>query len=208
MDSNSPTASVTKERKSFNVPMALTWTRVALIPFVVGVFYIPFLSQHAQNVIACVIFCVAAITDALDGYIARKYDLTTPMGAFLDSVADKLLVCAAIIALLALDRVGMLVALIIVGREIAVTGLREWMAKIGASSHTKVNWYGKVKAIAQMVSIPLLLWYDPLGPINIGEIGSWLIWIAVILTLYSLVIYTKAAIPFLYPDEKLKNQDR
>ena len=89
-----------------------------------------------------------------------------------------------------------------------MTGLREWMAKIGASSHTKVNWYGKVKAIAQMVSIPLLLWYDPLGPINIGEIGSWLIWIAVILTLYSLVIYTKAAIPFLYPDEKLKNQDR
>ena len=134
MDSNSPTASAPKERKRFNVPMALTWTRVALIPFVVGVFYIPFLSQHAQNVIACVIFCVAAITDALDGYIARKYDLTTPMGAFLDSVADKLLVCAAIIALLALDRVGMLVALIIVGREIAVTGLREWMGENGASS--------------------------------------------------------------------------
>ena len=99
MDSNSPTASAPKERKRFNVPMALTWTRVALIPFVVGVFYIPFLSQHAQNVIACVIFCVAAITDALDCYIARKYDLTSPMGAFLDSVADKLLVCAAIIAL-------------------------------------------------------------------------------------------------------------
>ncbi|MCI5850668.1 MAG: CDP-diacylglycerol--glycerol-3-phosphate 3-phosphatidyltransferase [Sutterellaceae bacterium] len=197
-----------KERARLNVPMALTWTRVALIPFVVGVFYLTFLSQHAQNVIACVIFAVAAITDALDGFIARRFNLTTPMGAFLDSVADKLLVCAAIIALLALGRIGMLVALIIVGREIAVTGLREWMAKIGASSHTKVNWYGKVKAIAQMVAIPMLLWYDPIGAFNVGEIGSWLIWIAVILTLYSFCVYVKQAIPFLYPDEELKNQDR
>ena len=190
------------------MPMALTWTRVALIPFVIGGFYLGCLSPHAQNVIACVIFCIAAVTDALDGFIARHFNLTTPMGAFLDSVADKLLVCAAVIALLALRRIDMLVALIIVGREIAVTGLREWMAKVGASSHVKVNWYGKVKAIAQMVAIPMLLWHDPLWGLNISLIGTWLIWIAVILTLYSMCVYTKAAIPFLYPDEKLKNQDR
>ena len=188
--------------------MALTWARVALIPFVVGVFYLDFLSPHVQNIIACVVFAVAAITDALDGWTARHFNLTTPMGAFLDSVADKLLVCAAIVALLALDRIGMLVALIIVGREIAVTGLREWMAKIGASGHVKVNWYGKIKAIAQMVAIPMLLWNDPFYGIKIGLIGSWLIWIAALLTLYSMYVYTKAAIPFLYPDEKLKNQDR
>ncbi|MDL2059314.1 CDP-diacylglycerol--glycerol-3-phosphate 3-phosphatidyltransferase [Mesosutterella sp. AGMB02718] len=201
-------SSPARPRSRLNVPMALTWTRVALIPFVIGVFYLGCLSPHAQNVIACVIFCIAAITDALDGFIARHFNLTTPMGAFLDSVADKLLVCAAVIALLALRRIDMLVALIIVGREIAVTGLREWMAKVGASSHVKVNWYGKVKAIAQMVAIPMLLWHDPLWGLNIPLIGTWLIWIAVILTLYSMCVYTKAAIPFLYPDEKLKNQDR
>ena len=188
--------------------MALTWARVALIPFVVGVFYLDFLNPHTQNIIACVVFAVAAITDALDGWTARHFNLTTPLGAFLDSVADKLLVCAAVIALLALGRIGMLIALIIVGREIAVTGLREWMAKIGASGHVKVNWYGKIKAIAQMIAIPMLLWYDPFYGIDIGLIGTWLIWIAALLTLYSMYVYTAAAIPFLYPDEKLKNQDR
>ena len=197
-----------RARSRFNVPMALTWTRVALIPFVVGVFYVGFLPPHVQNVIGCVIFCIAAITDALDGFIARRFNLVTPMGAFLDSVADKLLVCAAIVALLALDRVGMLVALIIVGREIAVTGLREWMAKIGASGHVKVNWYGKIKAIAQMVAIPMLLWNDPIGGLDIALAGTVLIWVAAALTLYSMCVYAKAAIPFLYPDEQLKGQNR
>ena len=205
--SANPNSQAPRARSRFNVPMALTWTRVALIPFVVGVFYVDFLAPHVQNVIGCVIFCIAAITDALDGFIARKFNLTTPMGAFLDSVADKLLVCAAVVALLALGRVGMLVALIIVGREIAVTGLREWMAKIGASGRVKVNWYGKVKAIAQMVAIPMLLWSDPLYGVDIALVGTWLIWIAAALTVYSMCIYTKAAIPFLYPDEQLKNQD-
>ncbi len=195
-------------RRRFNIPMALTWARVALIPFVIGVFYVPFFDMHTKNVLACVIFSAAAITDALDGFIARRFNMATPMGAFLDSVADKLLVCAAIVALLWLDRIGMIVALIIVGREIAVTGLREWMAKIGASGHTKVNWYGKVKAIAQMVAIPLLLWNDPVGWFNAGRYGRWLIWVAAALTLYSMFVYMKAALPFLDSDEKLKNQDR
>ena len=122
--------------KRFNIPMALTWARIAFIPLIVGVFYVPdvILSPHVKNLLACVMFVVAAITDALDGYIARRYNMMTNMGAFLDSVADKLVVCSAIVVLLAFDRVDMLVALIIVGREIAVTALREWMAKIGAAA--------------------------------------------------------------------------
>lgn len=111
--------------------MALTWARIAFIPLIVGVFYVPdaLVSPHMKNVLACIMFIIAAITDALDGYIARNYNMATMMGAFLDSVADKLVVCSAIVVLLAFDRVDMIVALIIVGREIAVTALREWMAK-------------------------------------------------------------------------------
>ena len=127
--------------KRFNIPMALTWARIAFIPLIVGVFFVPdvILSPHVKNLLACVMFVVAAITDALDGYIARRYNMMTNMGAFLDSVADKLVVCSAIVVLLAFDRVDMLVALIIVGREIAVTALREWMAKIGAAASVKVR---------------------------------------------------------------------
>ena len=151
--------------KRFNIPMALTWARIAFIPLIVGVFYVPdvILSPHVKNLLACVMFVVAAITDALDGYIARRYNMMTNMGAFLDSVADKLVVCSAIVVLLAFDRVDMLVALIIVGREIAVTALREWMAKIGAAASVKVNWFGKIKTIAQMTAIPMLLYFDPLA---------------------------------------------
>ena len=117
--------------------MALTWARIAFIPLIVGVFYVPdaLVSPHMKNVLACIMFIIAAITDALDGYIARNYNMATMMGAFLDSVADKLVVCSAIVVLLAFDRVDMIVALIIVGREIAVTALREWMAKIGAAAN-------------------------------------------------------------------------
>ena len=112
-----------------NIPMVLTWTRIALIPLIVGVFMIPtsVLSMHSQNLLGCIFFIVAAVTDALDGFIARRYGMGTTLGAFLDPVADKLMVSAALIVLLAFGRVDMLVALVIIGREITVSALREWM---------------------------------------------------------------------------------
>lgn len=148
-----------------NIPMVLTWTRIALIPLIVGVFMIPtsVLSMHSQNLLGCIFFIVAAVTDALDGFIARRYGMGTTLGAFLDPVADKLMVSAALIVLLAFGRVDMLVALVIIGREITVSALREWMARVGESGKVKVNWFGKIKAIAQMVSIPMLLYFDPIG---------------------------------------------
>lgn len=177
--------------------MALTWARIAFIPLIVGVFYVPdaLVSPHMKNVLACIMFIIAAITDALDGYIARHYNMATMMGAFLDSVADKLVVCSAIVVLLAFDRVDMIVALIIVGREIAVTALREWMAKIGAAATVKVNWFGKIKTIAQMTAIPMLLFFDPFFGIDIYLVGTVLIWVAAVLTVYSMFVYMSAAWP-------------
>ena len=133
-----------------NIPMVLTWTRIALIPLIVGVFMIPtsVLSMHSQNLLGCIFFIVAAVTDALDGFIARRYGMGTTLGAFLDPVADKLMVSAALIVLLAFGRVDMLVALVIIGREITVSALREWMARAGDSGTVKVNRFGTLKAIA------------------------------------------------------------
>ncbi len=154
------------------------------------------LSQENQNVIGCALFIIAAITDALDGYFARRFGMGTKLGAFLDPVADKLMVSAALIVLVAFSRVDMLVALIIIGREITVTALREWMAQVGMSGKVKVNWYGKIKAIAQMVSIPMLLYYEPLFGLDMKLIGTVLIYIAAVLTLYSMYVYMKAAAPY------------
>ena len=182
-----------------NVPMVLTWLRIALIPVVLGVFYIPetWLAPHWVNVIACVTFVVAAVTDALDGFLARRYEgWATRMGAFLDPIADKLVVSAALVALVGLDRLDMAVAMIIIGREITGTGIREWMAKIGESGRVKVNWYGKTKTIAQMTAIPCLLWNDPIFGIDIALIGTGLIWLAAVLTIYSMYVYLSAAVPF------------
>lgn len=182
-----------------NIPMVLTWARIALIPLIVGIFMVPtsILSIHTQNLLGCIFFCVAAITDALDGWIARRFGMSTSLGAFLDPVADKLMVSAALIVLLAFGRVDMLVALVIIGREITVSALREWMARVGESGKVKVNWFGKIKAIAQMVSIPMLLYYDPINGINIYFTGTVLIYIAALLTVYSMFVYLKAAAPFL-----------
>ena len=125
------------------------------------------------------------MTDALDGFLARRYEgWATRMGAFLDPIADKLVVSAALVALVGLDRLDMAVAMIIIGREITVTGIREWMAKIGESGRVKVNWYGKTKTIAQMTAIPCLLWNDPIFGIDIALIGTGLIWLAAVLTIY------------------------
>ena len=135
--------------------------------------------------------------------------MMTNMGAFLDSVADKLVVCSAIVVLLAFDRVDMLVALIIVGREIAVTALREWMAKIGAAASVKVNWFGKIKTIAQMTAIPMLLYFDPIFGLPIAWIGTVLIYIAAILTIYSMCVYMSAAWPHLQQhDQRNKGNAR
>ena len=181
-----------------NIPMVLTWARIALIPLIVGVFMLPtsILSQHMQNLIGCIFFVVAAVTDALDGFIARRFGMGTDLGAFLDPVADKLMVSAALIVLLYYGRVEMLIALIIIGREITVSALREWMARIGESGKVKVNWFGKIKAIAQMVSIPMLLYYDNLAGFNVYFIGTILIYVAAILTVYSMFVYLRAAAPF------------
>ena len=186
------------QKLSFNLPMWLTWARIAFIPLIVGVFMLPisWVSMEWQNIIGCSLFIIAAITDALDGYFARKFGMGTKLGAFLDPVADKLMVSAALIVLVAAGRVDMLIALIIIGREITVTALREWMAQVGMSGKVKVNWYGKIKAIAQMVAIPMLLYFEPLWGIDMRMLGTILIYIAALLTLYSMFVYLKAAAPY------------
>ena len=180
--------------------MALTWARIAMIPLVVGIFYLPdtWIAPHSKNVAACWMFIVAAVTDAFDGYIARKYRMVSRLGEFLDPVADKLMVSAALIVLLALGRVDSFVALVIIGREITVSALREWMARIGKSSSVAVNSMGKIKTIAQMVAIPMLLFHDRLfGVIDLHLIGTLLIYVAAVLTVYSMLIYLRLAWPHL-----------
>jgi CDP-diacylglycerol--glycerol-3-phosphate 3-phosphatidyltransferase len=185
-------------RLAFNVPMALTWARIAMIPVIVGIFYLPeaWLSAHLKNVVACWLFVLAAVTDAFDGYIARRYGMVSRLGTFLDPVADKLMVCAALIVLLTLGRIDEFVALVIIGREIAVSALREWMAQIGKSASVAVNSLGKIKTIAQMVAIPMLLYHDRLfGMIDVHLIGTVLIYLAAALTVYSMFIYLRMAWP-------------
>jgi cardiolipin synthase len=191
--------------RHLSLPMLLTWARIAMIPLVVGVYYLPdgWLSLHDQNVAACVLFSVAAITDGFDGYFARRYGLTSPLGAFLDPVADKLMVCAALVMLLELRRVDAFVALVIIGREIMISALREWMAQIGAARSVAVNSLGKFKTILQMVAIPILLFHDPLfGVIPVAQTGTWLLYIAAALTLHSMLLYLRLAWPHLRGDAR------
>jgi len=188
------------QNNPLNLPMLLTWARIVMIPFLVAVFYFPdaWIAPGTKNVLACALFTVAAVTDAFDGYFARKYGLTSRLGAFLDPVADKLMVCAALIVLLELGRVNALVALVIIGREITVSALREWMAHIGASENVAVNSVGKFKTIVQMVAIPVLLYHDPLfGTLQVHPIGTVLIYLAALLTIYSMLLYLRLAWPHL-----------
>ncbi|SFP36310.1 CDP-diacylglycerol--glycerol-3-phosphate 3-phosphatidyltransferase [Nitrosomonas cryotolerans] len=181
-----------------NLPNLLTWLRILAIPLFVGIFYLPhtWLSQINQNLVATIIFSGAAITDWLDGYLARILNQTSAFGAFLDPVADKLMVAAALIVLVYLDRLDAPIALIIIGREITVSALREWMAQIGKSKSVAVSFLGKIKTTSQMVAIPLLLYHDNIGgSFNSQLIGTWLIYLAAILTLWSMIYYLKAAIP-------------
>jgi CDP-diacylglycerol--glycerol-3-phosphate 3-phosphatidyltransferase len=177
-----------------NIPNLLTWARILLIPFIVGVFYLP-LSEVEQNQLATLAFVVAAITDWFDGWLARKLNQMSAFGAFLDPVADKLMVAAALVMLVQLDRADAVLAFIIIGREIAISALREWMAKIGAAKSIAVSFVGKLKTAAQMTAIPLLLWNAPLGSLDTRIFGTWLLWIAAALTLWSMAYYMKKAWP-------------
>jgi cardiolipin synthase len=179
----------------FTVPTLLTWTRIVAIPLLVGVFYIG-LEKELQNLLATVMFVVFAATDWLDGYLARKLNQASSFGAFLDPVADKFLVSASLLVLVHLQRTDVFVALIIIGREIAISALREWMAQIGASKSVAVHILGKLKTTVQMVAIPFLLYDGRLfGLIDTGVWGTWLIWLAAILTVWSMVYYLRKALP-------------
>ena len=179
----------------WTIPTIMTWTRIAAIPLIVGVFYLP-ISAATQNLLASVMFVVFAATDWLDGYLARKLNQTSSFGAFLDPVADKFLVCAALLVLVHLQRADVFVALIIIGREIAISALREWMAQVGASKSVAVHRIGKIKTSVQMVAIPFLL-YDGLlfGVVDTHVWGTWLIWISAVLTVWSMVYYLQKALP-------------
>jgi len=182
----------------FNLPIALTWLRVAAIPLLVTIFYLPssWLSMPEKNMLATGLFIFAAVTDWLDGYLARRMKQESAFGQFLDPVADKLIVAAALLVLLNLDRVQVWVALVIIGREITISALREWMAQVGASKSVAVHMVGKLKTTAQLVAIPFLLFNGTLfGWLNAALIGTWLIWIASFLTLWSMFYYLKKALP-------------
>ncbi len=180
-----------------NLPILLTWLRIVLIPLVVGVFFVPdrWMGGADKNITATVVFIVAALTDWLDGWLARRLKQTSSFGAFLDPVADKLMVTAALMILLQLSRINALVALVIVGREIAISALREWMAQLGAGRSVAVHWLGKIKTIAQMVAIPMLLYDDRFLFFDSHRVGTWLIWIAALLTVWSMGFYMRRAYP-------------
>ncbi len=178
-----------------NFPNLLTWLRILLIPLMAGVFYLPdgWVAANRVNLFATAFFGVAALTDWFDGYLARALGQTSAFGAFLDPVADKLMVAAALIVLVDLDRVAPLVALVIIGREITISALREWMAKAGKSASVAVSLVGKLKTTAQMIAIVLLLYHDPFAGLPVAAIGSVLIWVAALLTLVSMAYYLAMA---------------
>ena len=182
-----------------NIPNALTWARIALIPIFVGVFYLPenWMPVASKNLVATGIFIAAAVTDWFDGYLARALGQTSAFGAFLDPVADKLMVAAALILLVQLARVDALIAVVIIGREITISALREWMARVGQSASVAVAYVGKLKTAAQMVAIPLLLFNAPLLGIDLRLIGEILIYVAAALTLWSMGYYLRRAMPLL-----------
>ena len=184
----------------FNFPILLTWLRVASIPLVVGVFYLPqsWMTPFEQSVASTAIFILAAVTDWLDGFLARRWNQTSAFGAFLDPVADKLMVAGALLVLVYLGRVNAVVAFIIIGREIAISALREWMAQLGASKSVAVSSIGKIKTTAQMIAIPMLLFYHPLFKvIDTAFWGQWLIAIAALLTVWSMLYYLRKAWPLI-----------
>jgi CDP-diacylglycerol--glycerol-3-phosphate 3-phosphatidyltransferase/cardiolipin synthase len=183
-----------------NIPIALTWLRIVMIPVFVGIYYLPdeWLAPTTKNWTAMWIFAAAAITDWLDGFLARKWGETSAFGAFLDPVADKLMVAAALILLVQLGRAEAYLAIIIIGREIAISALREWMAQLGKMRSVAVAFIGKVKTGAQMTAIIALLLWEPVIPgISTPVLGTLALWVAAILTLWSMFHYLRLAAPHL-----------
>jgi len=180
-----------------NLPILLTWLRILAIPLLISVYYLPagWVTGHERDVVATSLFIAAAVTDWADGFLARRWNQTSAFGAFLDPVADKLMVAAALIILVPLGRADAIVAAIIIGREITISALREWMARIGASRSVAVSMLGKIKTVAQMVAIPMLLYYDEFSGIDCRLLGNGLIWIAALLTLWSMGYYLRMAWP-------------
>jgi CDP-diacylglycerol--glycerol-3-phosphate 3-phosphatidyltransferase/cardiolipin synthase len=180
----------------WNTPNILTFLRIVLIPVFVGVFYLP----EAWSRLACaLVFGIAAVTDWFDGYLARRLGQTSPLGAFLDPVADKLMVAVALVLLVQADPRAILAlpAAVIIGREITVSALREWMAELGARSRVAVSMLGKFKTTAQMVAILLLIVDDRLWGLPLYDLGLVLLYIAALLTLWSMLLYLRAAWPSL-----------
>lgn len=183
----------------WNAPNALTLARLALIPLFIVAYYLPY---SWSNAVATILFVVAALTDWLDGYLARRLQQSSPFGAFLDPVVDKLIVVAALV-MLAADplvaagvfdpRLFAIVVLVIIGREIAVSALREWMAEYGKRSRVAVSYIGKIKTTAQMLAIPFLLWREPLAGLPTLRTGEILLYIAAGLTLWSMLVYIRMA---------------
>jgi cardiolipin synthase len=181
----------------FNIPNLLTWFRIMMIPVFLGMFYLSdaTLSLHYKHMISVLIFAFAAITDWLDGFLARSLNQTSAFGAFLDPVADKLMVAAALILLVSLEEVDAIIAFIIIGREIAISALREWMAKLGEGKNIAVSMLGKVKTTFQMIAILFLLYQEPVYGLPTVQLGTFLIYLAALLTLWSMGYYLILAMP-------------
>ena len=182
-----------------NIPILLTWLRVALIPLMVGVLYLPdsWLGPFDKSLASTLIFIVAALTDWIDGFLARRWNQTSAFGAFLDPVADKLMVAGALLVLIEFGRVNAVIAFIIIGREITISALREWMAQIGASKSVAVSSIGKIKTMAQMTAIPMLLYYGNFFGLDTRIWGQWLLLIAAVLTVWSMFYYLRKAWPLI-----------
>jgi CDP-diacylglycerol---glycerol-3-phosphate 3-phosphatidyltransferase len=194
-----------------NVPNALTWFRIIAIPLVVIIFYLPVTWARPA---AGLLFGLAGITDWLDGYLARRLGQTSNFGAFLDPVADKLIVAAALVVLVQ-ARAGdvaynvhfdlgrdptitlAIVAAVIIGREITVSALREWMSQIGQRAHVAVTWFGKWKTTFQIIGIALMLYREPVLGLAVYAIGEVLLYLAAALTLWSMIDYLRAAWPIM-----------
>lgn len=190
----------------FNLPNALTWFRVVAIPLVVAAFYGPELfgwQESWARPATGLMFGLAGITDYFDGYLARRLGLTSSFGAFLDPVADKLIVSTALVLIVQADpRIPLaLVAAIIIGREITVSALREWMSQIGARAHVAVSIFGKWKTTLQIIGISLMLYREPLLSLPVYRIGEWLVYLAAALTLWSMIDYLRAAWPAIRAQE-------
>ena len=190
-------------RSHFNVPNTLTWLRILMIPAILALFYM--LPYPWADPAACAAFALAGITDTLDGYYARKWGQTSRLGAFLDPVADKLIVAAALVLIVSKDPrwFVVIVAVVIIGREIAVSAPREWMAEIGARGRIKVSVLAKYKTIMQIVGLSLLLFREDIFVIPTYKLGLVLTGVAAVLTLWSMVQYLRLAWPELRGSSRL-----